>query len=102
MAPEAGTAAAAGTSYYGLKKADDVLQYIYSETATQQMALQRVLDSLSANPRPPGYKPVEGVGPGLTRYEVDSTNPTVVLIYRIDDEARCVDVVAIMPMRFQG
>lgn len=87
--------------FYGVKKANEVMAYIYDETSDQQIELQKVIDSLSAQPRPDGHQPVGGGRPGLTQLPISSTSPHVILLYDIDDKKCIVEVLSIMPIRFQ-
>ena len=87
--------------FYGVKKANEVMTYIYDETSEQQIELQRVIDSLSVQPRPDGHQPVGGGRPGLTQLPVSSTSPSVILLYDIDDKKGIIEVLSIMPIRFQ-
>jgi hypothetical protein len=87
--------------FYGVKKANEVMAYIYDETSQQQIELQKVIDSLSVQPRPEGHQPMGGSRPGLTQLPVSSTDPSVILLYDIDDKKCTVEVLSIMPIRFQ-
>lgn len=81
---------------YGMVHSTVVQESFANLEASAIIPVTRKLFELQSNPRPEGAESDEQFGPGMTRVMINDINPPYFLIYRIDEEAKRVVVMAIV------
>lgn len=82
---------------YGILQTPVVLDALKNLEAVALPTVTQKLYELQINPRPDGHQPAEEYGEGLSSLFIQETSPPFFLIYRVDDDARRVVVMAIVP-----
>lgn len=82
---------------YGILQTPVALDALRNLEAGALPTVTQKLYELQVNPRPDGHQPAEEYGEGLSSLVIQETSPPYYLIYRVDDEARRVVVIAISP-----
>lgn len=88
---------AVGPEPYGILQSKIAQQALANLEASALKPVTMMLGQLQTNPRPDGAEPDDQFGPGLTSLIIKDIVPPHYLIYRVDDDARRVVVMAIVP-----